>query len=102
MAIKSINILSHVDSRIGIGRDRASSARENPAASFQEIFQGAMSRINTIQKEADQAMTRFAAGEIDIDEVMIQAEKANVALQLTIQIRNKMVEAYQEISRMQI
>lgn len=46
---------------------------------------------------------RLAVGEVtDIHQVMIAAEKANIALQLTISIRNQVIEAYQEIGRMQI
>jgi len=46
---------------------------------------------------------KLAAGQVeDISEVVIAGEKASIAVQLTMQVRNKMVEAYQEIMRMQV
>ena len=46
---------------------------------------------------------KLAAGQVeDISEVVIAGEKAAIAVQLTMQVRNKMVEAYQEIMRMQV
>ena len=39
---------------------------------------------------------------VDLHQVMIAAEQAGLALQLTVQVRNKIIEAYQEISRMQV
>ncbi|MGB4266344.1 MAG: flagellar hook-basal body complex protein FliE, partial [Limnochordia bacterium] len=50
----------------------------------------------------EQAGLLLAKGEIDVHNAVIMAEKANLALQLTIAIRNKIIEAYQEIMRMQV
>lgn len=56
-----------------------------------------------MQAAADQAVWRLAAGQADnLHEVMIAVERASIALELTIAIRNKLVEAYQEIMRMQV
>ena len=50
-----------------------------------------------------EANMNLAAGQVeDISEVVIAGEKASIAVQLTMQVRNKMVEAYQEIMRMQV
>lgn len=70
---------------------------------FQAMLKGALDDVNRLQVEADQAVTALAEGEAsDIHQVMVAAEKAKLSLQLTVQVRNKMVEAYQEISRMQL
>lgn len=62
-----------------------------------------LSGVNRLQLDADHAQETFAAGgDIDIHDVMIATEKASIAMQLTTQIRNKLVDAYQEISRMQV
>jgi len=62
--------------------------------------------INSTNKEiikAEEVSNQFAAGMIDdIHKVLIQIEKAEVALQFTMQIRNKIMDAYNEIMRMQI
>ncbi|MGB3990558.1 MAG: flagellar hook-basal body complex protein FliE, partial [Acetivibrionales bacterium] len=63
----------------------------------------ALSRTSNLLLEADQIADDFAAGRTDnIHQVMLAAEKANVALQFTLQIRNKLLDAYNEIMRMQI
>lgn len=73
------------------------------AQSFGEILSQAVSQLERLQQEADLSIESLAAGEdIDIHEVMIAVEKASLALELTLQVRNKLVESYQEIMRMQI
>ena len=63
----------------------------------------ALGNVNDLQQKASQASMDLATGKIeDISQVVIAAEKAAVALQLTIQVRNKMLESYQEMMRMQV
>lgn len=70
---------------------------------FQEILRGYIGEVNKLQIKAEEMDQQFAAGNIEnVHEVTIAAEKAALALDLTIQIRNKVVEAYQEIMRMPI
>lgn len=67
------------------------------------MLQSALDGVNQSLQQADVMAARLAVGEVtDIHQVMIAAEKANIALQLTISIRNQVIEAYQEIGRMQI
>lgn len=71
--------------------------------SFGDFLKNALSEVNNLQKASDTANIQLAAGDnIDLHTVMIAGEKANLALQLTVQVRNKVVEAYQEIMRMQV
>lgn len=59
--------------------------------------------MNRLQIEADEEATKLALGTAtDLHRVMIAGERAQLALQLTIAVRNRVVEAYQELSRMQI
>ena len=61
-----------------------------------------MEEVNQLQKEADKAIEALATGETkDISQTMIAIEKANVSFQLMTQVRNRLVEAYQEVLRMQ-
>lgn len=70
---------------------------------FGQFLQEALAKVEAAQVEASQAATRLATGEIkDVAEVMIASEKATLALQLTVQVRNKVIEAYQEIMRMPV
>ncbi len=71
------------------------------AAGFGEALRDALGQVNQLQQAADTASNEFALGQNrDVAATLIAVEKANVAFQLTLQIRNKLVEAYQEIMRM--
>ncbi|HHV93177.1 MAG TPA: flagellar hook-basal body complex protein FliE [Firmicutes bacterium] len=70
---------------------------------FAGILKSALLSVDNLQKEADQLTEAFVAGApVEIHDVVLAAEKARLALDLTVSIRNKLVEAYQEIMRMQI
>lgn len=70
---------------------------------FAATLKNALSEVNKLQIQADDAAKNLAMGQAeDIHQVMIAVEQAKLAMQLTVQVRNKVVEAYQEISRMQI
>lgn len=70
---------------------------------FNEYFAEALQNVNDLQLKGQQANLDLAAGRVDdISKVVVATEKAGIALQLTMQIRNKAVDAYQEIMRMQV
>ena len=82
---------------------KTASATNSPDKSFGKMLMDALEDVNDLQQKASQASTDLATGKIeDISQVVIAAEKAAVALQLTIQVRNKMLESYQEMMRMQV
>jgi flagellar hook-basal body complex protein FliE len=71
--------------------------------SFGEILKSHLVEVNHLQTSADAAAQKLASGQDkDIHNTMIAMEKAGVAFQLTMQVRNKVLEAYQEIMRMQV
>lgn len=71
--------------------------------SFPQILKEMVSNTNELQLKAAEIAEKFVIGEIsDIHEVMIAAEEAGVALELVMEIRNKLIEAYQELMRMQV
>ncbi|NLY11501.1 MAG: flagellar hook-basal body complex protein FliE [Firmicutes bacterium] len=69
---------------------------------FKDALSQAISDVNKLQIDAEVASEKLMLGEIDFHNAMIISEKANLALQLTVAIRNKLIEAYQEIMRMQV
>jgi flagellar hook-basal body complex protein FliE len=74
-----------------------------PTETFGEFLQQALNKVEQAQNDAATAAQRLASGEItDVAEVMIASEKATLALQLTVQVRNKVIEAYQEMMRMPV
>ena len=70
---------------------------------FSDYLNEALINTNNLLMESDALANDFAAGKIDnIHQVAIAAEKADIALQFTMQVRNKIMDAYSEIMRMQI
>lgn len=70
---------------------------------FSDFLLKSLESVNSIQKNSENMGNLLALGQGDnIHEVMLATEKADIALQLTLQVRNKVMEAYQEIMRMQI
>ncbi|MBS4024757.1 MAG: flagellar hook-basal body complex protein FliE [Clostridia bacterium] len=70
---------------------------------FSEFLKNSITDVNNLQLEAGKMRQQLVTGEItDIHQVMIASEKASISLQFAIQVRNKLVEAYQEIKRMQM
>ncbi len=67
------------------------------------MLQGYLENVDSTVKQADDLSTKVATGQIDnIHDVMIASQKAKLALELTVTMRDKAVEAYQDIMRMQI
>lgn len=70
---------------------------------FAEYLKDALNKTNDLQLDSAKLTDDFAVGKTDnIHQVMIAAEKADIALQFTMQIRNKILDAYNEIMRIQI
>lgn len=70
---------------------------------FADTLSDAIGKVNELSQEADVQMQKLATGENkNLAEVMITAEKANVAFKLMTQVRNKIIDAYQEIMKMQV
>jgi len=82
------------------------STRETNTASelsFKDLLNNALNEISELEETAENGSNALATGEVDdLHSIMIDTEKADIALQLTIQIRNKILDAYNEIMRMQI
>lgn len=70
---------------------------------FSQFLSGAIADLNAQQAGVDKLNTQFVKGEVsDVHQLMIASEKASLGLELTVQVRNKVIEAYQEIMRMQV
>jgi flagellar hook-basal body complex protein FliE len=70
---------------------------------FLDTLKEKLNEVNDKQLEADDLTQKFIKGEEeDVHKVMLSTEEAKLSLELAVQIRNKLVEAYQEFNRMQI
>ena len=71
--------------------------------SFKDVLMDSIQQVNTMQLEADQAVeSMFSGGEINPAEVLTAVQKADLAFRLTMQMRNKLMEVYQEIKDIRI
>ena len=71
--------------------------------SFSNVLKGAIDQVNALQKDSDKKIQDLATGRTEnIADVMIAAEKADIALKVMVQVRNKIVDAYNEIMKMQV
>lgn len=69
---------------------------------FSDVLKHAISQVSNLEGSADQQVnTLLQGGSADMSKVMISVEKADVAFQLMMQVRNKIVSAYQDIEKMQ-
>jgi flagellar hook-basal body complex protein FliE len=71
--------------------------------SFKETLGTFMKDVNSMQLKADESINKMAAGEItDVHQVMNAVEEANTAFNMMMEIRNKVMDAYQEVLRMRL
>ncbi len=71
--------------------------------SFAETIKSTVEQVNAIQANADTMAQKLATGDVeDIHQVLMALDHASNAFGVTVQVRNKVVEAYQEIMRMQV
>lgn len=77
--------------------------KQSNGVSFDSFFKDSLEKVNDKQVIADDLTKKFVSGEdVDINDVMLAGEEAKISLQLAVQIRNKVVEAVQELTRMQL
>jgi flagellar hook-basal body complex protein FliE len=88
-------------------QEAGKSARPNEPAtgqpSFKETLGGFLKDVNDMQMKADKSIAKMMAGEItDVHQVMNSVQEANVAFNMMMEIRNKVMDAYQEVMRLRL
>ncbi|MDR1615717.1 MAG: flagellar hook-basal body complex protein FliE [Syntrophomonadaceae bacterium] len=92
---------------LGAGANRPETVKvddlANQESSFAKYLSGALNDLNDLQQKASDSAAQMVMGSDDyLHNVVLAYEKAALAFQLTVEVRNKCVEAYQEIMRMQL
>ncbi len=76
---------------------------EQGKVSFSDVLKESIQKVTELEKEADKEVEKLAKMESqDIHNTMIAMEKADMTFQMMMQIRNKIISAYEEIMRMQV
>lgn len=100
MEINGIRGLNNI--KLGLTDDISGNLSED-TVSFSTFLKESIEKVNLLEKETEQYDLKIATGQLEnIHEAVIATQKADIALQLTMQIRNKILDAYREIMRMQI
>jgi flagellar hook-basal body complex protein FliE len=103
MQIKDITNFPNVAGLGGPEAPATKASDDQKGGSFADVLQSSLGEVNEMQQKADAAITALATGEkVSLHETMIAMEQADVSFRLMMQVRNKIVEAYQEILRMQV
>jgi len=98
MAIDAIDAVSPMPTQLQVG-----APAQMASADFRSVLDGGLAQVDQGLKAADQQVRALAAGhEIAPHEVMISMEQARMHLTLLVEVRNRVVEAYQELARMQL
>ena len=91
--IPNVYIPNSSTSNLGGGAD---------GGSFSDVLKNAVDTVNTLHDNAaSQVSNLIQGGGTDMNDVMVAVEKADVSFQLMMQVRNKIVNAYQDIEKMQ-
>jgi flagellar hook-basal body complex protein FliE len=88
----------------GLEGDLTSGSVSTSHADFSKMLKQAIDNVNDLQQNTSELRNRFEMGDKDVSlgEVMIAANKSSLAFDATVQIRNKMVEAYKEVMSMPV
>jgi flagellar hook-basal body complex protein FliE len=71
-------------------------------ASFGKMLSEAVQQVNEVEKSSQGELQKYLGNESDLHSVMISLEKADLSFQMMMQVRNKIVQAYQEIMKSQV
>ena len=100
MAIEAIGALA---AALGAPQAQATSTASGTPADFGRLLGEGIGKLDTGLKAADAQLRAMAAGEdVAVHDVMISMEEARMGLMFMVEVRNKAVEAYQELMRMQL
>jgi flagellar hook-basal body complex protein FliE len=99
--VTDLKIQNHLENLTGKGL-KPEKVVHDPLSDFKKVMQGSIQEVNSLLNQADRTTQEMVLGKQDIHQAMVNLEQANLSLRLMLQVRNKMISAYEEIMRMQI
>ena len=86
------------------GSARKTGAADAGSGDFAGLIQQSLSSVNATQSQAESLTHQYQLGQngVSIEDAMISMQKANISFQTTVQVRNKLVSAYNDIMNMQV
>lgn len=97
-------LLSQLNATSALAAGKSAPAAEAGSADFAGMLKDAVEGVNAAQQGADKLAQAFQLGEpeANIQDVMVSLQKANLSFQTMVQVRNKLVAAYQDVMNMQV
>ena len=97
------NSLQSTQDTVELSQNTQISAQDK-VGSFEQLLKDAFENVNNLQNEANNMQTRFDTGDrsVSLADVMLASQKSSISFEATVQVRNKLIEAYKTISQMQI
>lgn len=95
----------HANHPQAIGKEPvASKSADSTKVSFSDALKSSLDQVNKVQVDAEQMGKNFVMGDdsVNLSDVMIAGQKASIAFQATVQVRNKLVSAYHDVMNMQV
>lgn len=91
-------------SALSIQNPAQGSVQGSSTVNFSDALKNALDQVNSAQLQAEKMGKNFAMGDdsVSLSDVMIAGQKANISFQATVQVRNKLVSAYNDIMNMQV
>ena len=80
----------------------AATPGRTPEPAFGNLLKEAIQQVNDVEKSSQGELQKFLSNESDLHSVMIALEKADLSFQVMMQVRNKIVQAYQEMMKTQV
>ncbi len=85
------------------GADKTSETKQAPAGGFANTLETALDQVNQTQIKSSEMAAAYQRGEVtDVAQVMLARQESGIAFEATLQVRNKLLNAYQDIMRMGI
>lgn len=96
--ISPLNLSGQMPTLSGVGDAKQADSNE-----FKDMLLNSVREVNSMQQQADQAVEQIATGkDVNPAEVLTAVQKADIAFRMMMQIRNKLVEAYNQVESMQV
>jgi flagellar hook-basal body complex protein FliE len=98
-----INVVNNSNLKIPQLADKIDSKDMKSKAKFSDILKNALEEANELKQESDKLTSDYLTGRTDnLHEVMIAAQKAEISIMFVTEVRNRIMDAYQEFARMQV
>lgn len=102
--INQVSLMDQMKEMAAVVNNGPENKINNEKGVFTEIFSNAINSVNDLQKSSANLKTKYELGDpnVNLTQVMIASQKSEISFQALLQVRNKLLMAYQEIMRMQI